>query len=55
MDQATRALNNGECVIGIFLNFTKAFNTINHSKVIDIIDHIPTVSGVVLEWFRSYL
>ena len=25
MDQVTKALDNGECVIGIFLDFSKAF------------------------------
>ena len=33
MDQVTKALDNGECVIGIFLDFLKVFETVNHSTV----------------------
>ena len=35
MDQVNKALDNGECVIGIFLDFSKAFDTVNHSILID--------------------
>ena len=54
VDQVTKALDNGECVIGIFLDFSKAFDTVNHSILIDKLYH----NGIrcnALEWFRSYL
>ena len=54
MDQVTKALDNGECVIGIFLDFSKAFDTVNHSLLIDKLYHYG-IRGNALEWFRSYL
>ena len=54
MDQVTKALDNGECVIGIFLDFSKAFDTVNHSILIDKLYHYG-IRGNALEWFRSYL
>ena len=54
MDQVTKALDNGECVIGIFLDFSKAFDTINHSILIDKLYHY-SIRGNALEWFRRYL
>ena len=54
VDQVTKALDNGECVIGIFLDFSKAFDTVNHSILIDKLYHYG-IRGNALEWFRSYL
>ena len=54
MDQVTKALDSGECVIGIFLDFSKAFDTVNHSILIDKLYHYG-IRGNALEWFRSYL
>ena len=54
MDQVTKALDNGESVIGIFLDFSKAFDTVNHSILIDKLYHYG-IRGNALEWFRSYL
>ena len=30
IDRLTKALENGDCVIGMFLEFSKAFDTANH-------------------------
>ena len=54
MDQVTKALDNGECVIGISLDFSKAFDTVNHSKLIYMLYHYG-IRDNALEWFRSYL
>ena len=54
MNHVTNALDNGECVIGIFLDFSKAFDTVNHSILLEKIYHYG-IRGNVLEWFRSYL
>ena len=47
-DQVTKALDNDECVIGIFLNFSKAFNTVNPSISIDKLCHYG-IGGNALE------
>ena len=54
MDQVTKALDNGECVIIIFLDFSKAFDTVNHSILIDKWYHYG-IRANAQEWFRSYL
>ena len=30
VDKITEALDKGECVVGIFLDFSKVFDTVNH-------------------------
>ena len=54
MDRVTKAFDNGECVIGIFVDFSKAFDTVNYSILIDKL-HYYGIRGNALELFRSYL
>ena len=54
MDQVTKALDNGKCVIGKFLDFPKAFDTVNHSILIDKLYNYG-IRGSALERLRSYL
>ena len=35
MDEITKALNNNDCVIGVFLDFSKAFDTVDHDILLD--------------------
>ena len=54
VDKLTKALENGEYVLGVFLDFSKAFDTVDHNILISKLYHLG-IRGVALEWFQSYL
>ena len=39
MDEITKVLDNDDCVIGIFPEFSKAFDSVNHGIVLDDLCH----------------
>ena len=54
MDKKSAALDNGDYVVGIFLDFSKAFDTVNHAILLDKMYHYGIRSSA-LDWFKSYL
>ena len=55
MTEAIRsALDSGNVTCGIFVDFAKAFDTVNHKILLKKLDNFG-FRGVVNDWFRSYL
>ena len=54
MDKITKSLDNGDKVIGIYLDFSKAFDTVNHDILLQKLYYYG-IRGNAYEWFKSYL
>ena len=55
-DRLTKALENGDYmyVIGLFLDFSNAFDTVNHHVLLAKLEYYG-IRGSALAWFESYL
>ena len=49
-----KAIDEKEIVLGVFLDFSKAFDTINHTILFSKLNH-HGIRGVTLDWIQSYL
>ena len=49
-----KALDNGNYAASVFLDFDKAFDTVNHEILIDKLENYG-IRGIVKNWFESYL
>ena len=47
MDNLIQALEKDEFVVGVFLDFSKAFDTVNHDIVLEKLHHYGTCLSVV--------
>ena len=54
VDNLIKSLENGEYVLGVFLDFSKAFDTVDHSILLSKMHHYG-IEGVAFKWFQSYL
>ena len=55
VDKITKYLDDGEYVVGIFLDFSKAFDAVNHIILLKKKLSIYGIRGRGLSWFQSYL
>ena len=53
-DKLIGSLENGEFVIGVYLDFSKAFDTVDHEIPLSKLSHYG-IRGNCLNWFQSYL
>lgn len=54
VEKVANALDSSSHMVGIFLDYSKAFDTINHNILLYKLSHYG-IRGKALEWFRSYL
>ena len=52
-DNLKRAVDNNLYTCGVFLDFAKAFDTVNHQILLKL--EAYGISGIPLKWFTSYL
>ena len=54
IDKITESLEKGDYALGIFLDFSKAFDTVYHSILLNKL-HNYEIRGIGLDWFNNYL
>jgi hypothetical protein len=54
IDKILTALDKNEHVIGLYLDFAKAFDTVDHNILLSKLSHYG-IRGTMLKWFESYL
>ena len=47
------ALNDSECVLGIFIDFSKAFDTVDHTILITKLEKFYDFSDSAVSWFSD--
>ena len=54
IEKLTKSLDNKTITVGVFIDFKKAFDTIDHSLLLNKLEYYG-IKGVALNWLQSYL
>ena len=54
VDKITTAMDNRQFSVGVFVDLSKAFDTLNHKMLLHKFEHYG-IRGIALKWFESYL
>ena len=54
INKITTAVDNKEFAIGVFLDLSKAFDTVDHSLLLQKLEFYG-IRGIALEWFKNYV
>ena len=54
LDKISDALHNGEYVLGLYLDFSKPFDTVNHRILLNKLEYCG-IRCIAMEWLKSYL
>ena len=54
IDKITKSLERGDYALGVFLDFSKAFDTVDHSILLNKL-HKYGIRGIAFDWFNNYL
>ena len=54
MTKIPKAIDDNEFTMGVFLDLSKAFDTVDHVILLQKLEHYG-IRGVALDWFKNYL
>ena len=54
MEKVSKALDTGKYVVGVFLDLKKAFDTVDHTILLEKFNSYG-IRGNIYNWFKSYL